>query len=136
MCCQPTESNRVFTALVRLQTDVHILQTPYTVQQAIGILGRKGRPRVEAVSALRKAVLQVKLQLPPKKLQYLKYCWEHQRNALWLCKSCPILGTSISINPYILRHSNNSSIPEEQSSQRTKPLLENHQRIYSFSKGV
>lgn len=32
MCCQPTESNRVFTALVRLQTDVHALQTPDTMQ--------------------------------------------------------------------------------------------------------
>lgn len=87
--CQPTEINRVSIALVRLQT-------PDTVQQAKWILGRRGRPRAEAISGPRKAALQVNLQLSKKILQYPKNCWEQSA----LCKSCPILGTSVSISPY------------------------------------
>lgn len=54
-CCQPTESKWVFTALFRLWTDVHILQTSHTVQQAIRILGRKCRPIAEAVFCSQKS---------------------------------------------------------------------------------
>ena len=99
-CCQTTESKRVFTALFRLWTDVHILQTPYTLQQSIRILGRKCRPIAEAVFCSQKNCAVSKAAVVQEILEYLKYCWECQQSRLWLCKSCPVLGTSISMTPY------------------------------------
>lgn len=63
-------------------------------------LGQERQTQSWSSFCSQKSCAASKATIVQKMLQYLKYCWEHQQSTLWLRKSCPILGTSISISPY------------------------------------
>lgn len=136
MCCQPTESSRVFAASVRLQTDVRLADTIYSATGNRD-LGEERQTQSWSSFCSQKSCAASKAAVGPKKLAVPEVLLGMSTKCLWLFKSCPILGTSVSINPYKISWVT-AIIPlfQRNSSQRTKPLLENNQHIYNFSKGI